>query len=121
MRRHADSRPGSIHPGCPSEGTLFPSRRNKYWWRRRWRFHPHNPRYCATLAGNDACPHDGRPEHITGALQMSELNVGKLADDLQTLVSDAEELLRATAGVAGEKASEARDRAEESLRAVRSR
>ena len=46
---------------------------------------------------------------------MSELNVGKLADDLQTLVSDAEELLRATAGVAGEKASEARDRAEESL------
>ena len=27
---------------------------------------------------------------------MSELNVGKLADDLQSLVSDAEELLRAT-------------------------
>jgi ElaB/YqjD/DUF883 family membrane-anchored ribosome-binding protein len=52
---------------------------------------------------------------------MVELNVGKLADDLQTLVSDAEELLRATAGAAGEKASEARDRAEESLRAVRSR
>lgn len=52
---------------------------------------------------------------------MSELNVGKLADDLQALVSDAEELLRATAGAAGEKASEARDRAEESLRAVRSR
>ena len=41
---------------------------------------------------------------------MVELNVGKLADDLQSLVSDAEELLRATAGVAGEKASEARDR-----------
>jgi ElaB/YqjD/DUF883 family membrane-anchored ribosome-binding protein len=53
--------------------------------------------------------------------KMSELNVGKLADDLQSLVSDAEELLRATAGVAGEKASAARDRAEESLRAVRSR
>ena len=52
---------------------------------------------------------------------MVELNVGKLADDLQSLVSDAEELLRATAGIAGEKASEARDRAEESLRAVRSR
>jgi ElaB/YqjD/DUF883 family membrane-anchored ribosome-binding protein len=52
---------------------------------------------------------------------MSELNVGKLADDLQSLVSDAEELLRATAGAAGDKASEARDRAEESLRAVRSR
>jgi ElaB/YqjD/DUF883 family membrane-anchored ribosome-binding protein len=52
---------------------------------------------------------------------MSELNVGKLADDLQTLVSDAEELLRATANGASEKASEARQRAEESLRAVRSR
>jgi ElaB/YqjD/DUF883 family membrane-anchored ribosome-binding protein len=52
---------------------------------------------------------------------MTELNVGRLADDLQSLVSDAEELLRATAGVAGEKASEARGRAEESLRAVRSR
>jgi ElaB/YqjD/DUF883 family membrane-anchored ribosome-binding protein len=52
---------------------------------------------------------------------MVELNVGKLADDLQTLVSDAEELLRATAGAAGEKAVEARERAEESLRAVRSR
>ena len=34
---------------------------------------------------------------------MSELNVGKLADDLQTLVSDAEELLRATANGASEK------------------
>jgi ElaB/YqjD/DUF883 family membrane-anchored ribosome-binding protein len=33
---------------------------------------------------------------------MTELNVGRLADDLQSLVSDAEELLRATAGVAGE-------------------
>jgi ElaB/YqjD/DUF883 family membrane-anchored ribosome-binding protein len=52
---------------------------------------------------------------------MSEFNVGKLADDLQSLVSDAEELLRATAGTAGEKATEARERAEESLRAVRSR
>lgn len=52
---------------------------------------------------------------------MTEFNVGKLADDLQTLVSDAEELLRATAGTAGEKAAEARERAEESLRAVRSR
>jgi ElaB/YqjD/DUF883 family membrane-anchored ribosome-binding protein len=52
---------------------------------------------------------------------MSDLNVGKLADDLQTLVGDAEELLRATAGVAGEKAAEARERAEDSLRAVRSR
>ena len=52
---------------------------------------------------------------------MNELNVGKLADDLQALVSDAEELLRATADSAGEKAAEARARAEESLRAVRGR
>jgi ElaB/YqjD/DUF883 family membrane-anchored ribosome-binding protein len=52
---------------------------------------------------------------------MPEFNVGRLADDLQALVSDAEELLRATAGSAGEIASDARDRAEQSLRAVRSR
>ena len=52
---------------------------------------------------------------------MPEFNVGKLADDLQALVSDAEELLRATAGSAGELASDARDRAEQSLRAVRGR
>jgi ElaB/YqjD/DUF883 family membrane-anchored ribosome-binding protein len=52
---------------------------------------------------------------------MTEINFSKLADDLQTLVTDAEELLRATAGAAGEKAAEARDRAEESLQAVRSR
>ncbi len=52
---------------------------------------------------------------------MTAINVGKLADDLQTLVGDAEELLRATANSAGEKAGEARERAEESLRAVRAR
>jgi ElaB/YqjD/DUF883 family membrane-anchored ribosome-binding protein len=52
---------------------------------------------------------------------MTAINVGKLADDLQTLVGDAEELLRATANSAGEKATEARERAEESLRAVRAR
>ncbi|MBV8742223.1 MAG: DUF883 domain-containing protein [Sinobacteraceae bacterium] len=52
---------------------------------------------------------------------MTAINVGKLADDLQTLVGDAEELLRATANSAGDKASEARERAEESLRAVRAR
>ena len=52
---------------------------------------------------------------------MTGLNVGKLADDLQALVSDAEELLRATASAAGDKASEARERAEESLRTVRTR
>jgi len=45
----------------------------------------------------------------------------KLADEVHTLVNDAEALLRATADGAGEKASEARKSAEESLRALRSR
>ena len=48
-------------------------------------------------------------------------DVGKLADDLHALVSDAEALLKATAGQAGEKAHEARERAEESLEALRGR
>ncbi len=48
-------------------------------------------------------------------------DAGKLADDLHALVNDAEALLRATADGAGEKASEARQRAEESLRALRGR
>jgi ElaB/YqjD/DUF883 family membrane-anchored ribosome-binding protein len=52
---------------------------------------------------------------------MNQFDAGKLADDLHMLVSDAEALLRATAGNAGEKASEARERAEESLRALRGR
>jgi ElaB/YqjD/DUF883 family membrane-anchored ribosome-binding protein len=52
---------------------------------------------------------------------MTQFNAGKLADDLSTLVSDAEALLRATAGDVGEKSSEARERAEDSLRALRSR
>ncbi len=52
---------------------------------------------------------------------MKQFDAGKLADDLQSLVQHAEELLRATATSAGETASEARERAEESLSAVRSR
>jgi ElaB/YqjD/DUF883 family membrane-anchored ribosome-binding protein len=48
-------------------------------------------------------------------------DAGKLADDLHALVSDAEALLKATAGQAGEKAAEARERAEESLEALRDR
>jgi ElaB/YqjD/DUF883 family membrane-anchored ribosome-binding protein len=52
---------------------------------------------------------------------MNQFDPGKLAEDLHTLVSDAEELLRATAGNAGEKATEARERAEETLRALRGR
>ena len=43
----------------------------------------------------------------------------KLASDLRVVVSDAEELLRATAGQMGEKAVIARERIQESLRAAK--
>ncbi len=52
---------------------------------------------------------------------MKQFDPGQLADDLQNLVQHAEELLRATADNAGATASEARERAEESLSALRSR
>ncbi len=42
-----------------------------------------------------------------------------LMDELRAVVSDAEELLRVTAGEAGPKVQEVRARAEESLRAAR--
>ena len=45
----------------------------------------------------------------------------KLMQDLQLVVSDAEELLRATAGQAGEKVIAARERIQESLNAARAR
>jgi len=45
----------------------------------------------------------------------------KLLADLQTVVADAEALLKATAGQAGDKIQEARARAEESLAAARER
>jgi ElaB/YqjD/DUF883 family membrane-anchored ribosome-binding protein len=45
----------------------------------------------------------------------------KLMDDLRSVVSDAEELLRATAGQAGEKVAAARARAEESVRIAKAR
>ena len=44
---------------------------------------------------------------------------GELMDDLKAVIADAEELLRATAGEAGPKIQEVRERAEESLRAAR--
>jgi ElaB/YqjD/DUF883 family membrane-anchored ribosome-binding protein len=43
----------------------------------------------------------------------------KLASDLRVVISDAEELLRATAGQMGEKAVIARERIQESLRAAK--
>lgn len=45
----------------------------------------------------------------------------KLISDFKVVVSDAEELLRATASQAGEKASAARERIEASLRTARRR
>ncbi|MEZ5458187.1 MAG: DUF883 family protein [Steroidobacteraceae bacterium] len=45
----------------------------------------------------------------------------RLLDDLRQVVEDTEALLRATAGQAGERAQEARSRAEDSLKAARAR
>jgi len=45
----------------------------------------------------------------------------KLMQDLRVVVADAEELLRATAGQAGEKVSSARERIQESLVAAKVR
>lgn len=42
-----------------------------------------------------------------------------MMNDLKAVIADAEELLRATAGEAGPKIQEVRERAEESLRAAR--
>lgn len=48
-----------------------------------------------------------------------EVSSDKLMRDLRMVLEDAEELLRATAGQAGEKVGEARARAEESIRMAR--
>lgn len=50
-----------------------------------------------------------------------KVSTDKLLDDLKTVVNDAEALLKATAGQAGEKMSAARARAEASVRAARER
>jgi ElaB/YqjD/DUF883 family membrane-anchored ribosome-binding protein len=44
---------------------------------------------------------------------------GSIMSDLKAVIDDAEELLRATAGEAGPKVQEVRERAEESLRSAR--
>lgn len=51
----------------------------------------------------------------------TEFDAGKLADDIKTLVRDAEALLRASAENAEELTEDARQRAEQSLHALRSR
>ena len=49
----------------------------------------------------------------------TDISREKLASDLRVLVTDAEELLRATAGQMGEKAVVARERIQESLRVAK--
>ena len=51
----------------------------------------------------------------------SDISKEKLMQDLQLVVSDAEELLRATAGQAGEKVNAARERIQDSLEAAKAR
>lgn len=50
-----------------------------------------------------------------------EIGKEKLLQDFRVVVSDAEELLRATAGQAGEKVAAARERIQENLAAARAR
>jgi ElaB/YqjD/DUF883 family membrane-anchored ribosome-binding protein len=54
-------------------------------------------------------------------MEDSEVTRDKLAADLKAVVADAEELLRATANQAGEKASVARARIQESVDAAKMR
>ena len=51
----------------------------------------------------------------------SEVTKEKLMQDFRVVVTDAEELLRATAGLAGEKVSAARERIQENLAAAKAR
>lgn len=51
----------------------------------------------------------------------NEISKEKLMQDLRVVVADAEELLRATAGQAGEKVSAARERIQENLVAAKQR
>ena len=51
----------------------------------------------------------------------SEVSKEKLMQDLRVVVADAEELLRATAGQAGEKVSAARERIQDNLAAAKER
>ena len=52
---------------------------------------------------------------------MSEPDASQLLDDLRSVVSDAEALLKATAGMAGDQVEAARARAQDSLKVARAR
>jgi ElaB/YqjD/DUF883 family membrane-anchored ribosome-binding protein len=53
---------------------------------------------------------------MTEVTDLSNSNKQKLVSDMKIVVSDAEEILRATAGVAGEKMVDLRERISERLR-----
>jgi ElaB/YqjD/DUF883 family membrane-anchored ribosome-binding protein len=55
------------------------------------------------------------------AAELTQASADQLIEDLQTVVEDAEALLSATAGQAGERIAQVRARAEETLRIVRNR
>ena len=54
-------------------------------------------------------------------MKSKAISADKLMEDLRLVVTDAEELLKATAGQAGEKVAAARARAEESIDAAKTR
>ena len=60
----------------------------------------------------------GKEQHMSG---MDEVTKEKLMDDLRVVMADAEALIKATAGQAGEQIAVARARAEESLKVARER
>lgn len=53
--------------------------------------------------------------------ELTPANKEKLVADMRVVISDAEEILRATAGAAGEKVGEMREKIEMSLRDARAR
>ena len=55
------------------------------------------------------------------ASELTQASAEQLMDDLQTVLEDAEALLSATTGQAGERIQQVRARAEETVRAVRDR
>jgi ElaB/YqjD/DUF883 family membrane-anchored ribosome-binding protein len=55
------------------------------------------------------------------ASELTQASAEQLMDDLQTVLEDAEALLSATAGQAGERVQQVRAQAEETVRAVRDR
>ena len=58
---------------------------------------------------------------MSAKLASPEVSKEKLIQDFRLVVSDTEELLRATAGVAGDKVSAARERIQENLDSAKAR